>query len=175
MDNKDRRFISIHAPHAGRDFVLCIFAQPVQISIHAPHAGRDYDAPRQSLRRRNFNPRAPCGARLPLEKHRLLFCLFQSTRPMRGATQGGKNNDEEYDISIHAPHAGRDGHNVVLDHDAHISIHAPHAGRDPALVDVHFRILHFNPRAPCGARPREDAEKASEAIFQSTRPMRGAT
>ena len=34
-------------------------------------------------------------------------------------------------ISIHAPHAGRDGCHRGPDADQAISIHAPHAGRDP--------------------------------------------
>ena len=33
-----------------------------------------------------------------------------------------------------------------------ISIHAPHAGRDKTVIDSVFDDLHFNPRAPCGAR-----------------------
>ena len=34
--------ISIHAPHAGRDFTLLFhFRTLLVISIHAPHAGRD--------------------------------------------------------------------------------------------------------------------------------------
>ena len=58
----------------------------VGISIHAPRAGRD--AWRWTWRRshRNFNPRAPCGARLSY--------LFS----------GGTS----LIISIHAPRAGRD-------------------------------------------------------------------
>ena len=59
----------------------------------------------------NFNPRAPCGARL-------------CSRMMAGRPQ--KIN---------------------------ISIHAPHAGRDLAGSSVPPRVHHFNPRAPCGARP----------------------
>ena len=35
--------------------------------------------------------------------------------------------------------------------------------------------LHFNPRAPCGARPASPVRDPFNAIFQSTRPLRGAT
>ena len=34
--------ISIHAPHAGRDYDPDPIPGSVSISIHAPHAGRDY-------------------------------------------------------------------------------------------------------------------------------------
>ena len=35
--------------------------------------------------------------------------------------------------------------------------------------------LHFNPRAPCGARRRGGAMVARYTLFQPTRPLRGAT
>ena len=58
--------ISIHAPHAGRDYLQYAHPpRPHAISIHAPHAGRDNPLLPQARARRNFNPRAPCGARLP--------------------------------------------------------------------------------------------------------------
>ena len=57
------------------------------ISIHAPLAGRDRNAGRPRTVYRDFNPRAPCGARLRIEENAtLIFTLFQSTRPLRGAT-----------------------------------------------------------------------------------------
>ena len=33
----------------------------------------------------------------------------------------------------------------------------------------------FNPRAPCGARLRDAAERQGVSVFQPTRPLRGAT
>ena len=57
-----------------------------QISIHAPLAGRDCAAMRRTTRRRDFNPRAPCGARRNWTLDELIEYLFQSTRPLRGAT-----------------------------------------------------------------------------------------
>ena len=80
------KFISIHAPHAGRDTTVLRFASisvnfnpraPCGarlvlyrvlclrhlISIHAPHAGRDGRSCPRPGGSSNFNPRAPCGAR----------------------------------------------------------------------------------------------------------------
>ena len=34
---------------------------------------------------------------------------------------------------------------------------------------------HFNPRAPCGARPKDEDALGFPKTFQSTRPVRGAT
>ena len=128
---------------------------PSPISIHAPHAGRDHDATDAVAVYRDFNPRAPCGARQRLqEQYSILTRIsihaphagrdgreqgyhpqaarFQSTRPMRGATQRDKRLQERIDISIHAPHAGRDLELLELLQHLNISIHAPHAGRDPS-------------------------------------------
>ena len=79
--------------------------------------------------------------------------MFQSTRPMRGATGDVGGFQFCLSVSIHAPHAGRDSllRDTVSCID--VSIHAPHAGRDR-----HPRI-----------------SDSSDTRFQSTRPMWGAT
>ena len=100
-----------------------------------------------------FNPRAPCGARPLTASVVRSHSLFQSTRPMRGATSDG---EREYE------------------HQA-VSIHAPHAGRDASLMPAVCMFSSFNPRAPCGARPAAVLPSCVPAQFQSTRPMRGAT
>ena len=81
-----QQLISIHAPHAGSDRFNLGLDRKMTISIHAPHAGSDF---RRICRR-------------PLQY------LFQSTLPMRGATQRGEHNILCDLISIHAPHAGSD-------------------------------------------------------------------
>ena len=144
--------ISIHAPHAGRDLLVCTGQFGIAISIHAPHAGRDRGRGRQGHADEDFNPRAPCGARpLPLPNP-LRPQPFQSTRPMRGATGGSAFSYLIGQISIHAPHAGRDGVFGGGGMMHCISIHAPHAGRDKMLKPQQLTRRHFNPRAPCGAR-----------------------
>ena len=79
-------------------------------------------------------------------------------------------------ISTHAPLAGRDclrqRRTLVL---VLISTHAPLAGRDPHLLDSTFSWSYFNPRAPCGARPRDMQLLQAGIIFQPSRPLRGAT
>ena len=57
-----------------------------RISTHAPHAGRDVSALLSLAESTNFNSRAPCGARQPLNTRLLELKTFQLTRPMRGAT-----------------------------------------------------------------------------------------
>ena len=57
------------------------------ISIHAPRAGRDLRNKKRPRRGRYFNPRAPCGARPDGTSIDFITTEFQSTRPVRGATQ----------------------------------------------------------------------------------------
>ena len=169
-----------------------------RISIHAPHAGRDCQAAHREPYCTNFNPRAPCGARLDvLFLHALTRCdfnprapcgarrfryvtvafvwSFQSTRPMRGATFYILPTMRARDISIHAPHAGRDAGDKYITGSNCISIHAPRAGRDqgrPGGVPADDISIHA---------PRAGRDRARSLIFphlwkfQSTRPVRGAT
>ena len=55
------------------------------VSIHAPRAGRD-----------------------PGDELRLTYWVFQSTRPVRGATVAEIYGAKSFSVSIHAPRAGRD-------------------------------------------------------------------
>ena len=130
------------------------------VSIHAPHAGRD--PPEDNV----FS---------------IWIAMFQSTRPMRGATNAKSYPRIDKIVSIHAPHAGRDKKMCIRDRSysvsgqLHVSIHAPHAGRDFWILLPKELRLSFNPRAPCGARPILSISKLLFMPFQSTRPMRGAT
>ena len=148
----------------------------MRVSIHAPHAGRDIGFLRYISSLACFNPRAPCGARREILNAKGVTLVFQSTRPMRGATQSVLFLCLKLSVSIHAPHAGRDRRQGESVHDrAVVSIHAPHAGRDVCLQLQERYSPCFNPRAPCGARRAVAVLIRLTHEFQSTRPMRGAT
>ena len=100
--------ISIRAPREGRDFLRLQDIARALISIHAPRVGRD-------AVEINFSTYVE---------------LFQSTRPVWGAT---------------ASHLTRRS-------SRRISIHAPRVGRDYVYVTQEIQRDDFNPRAPCGAR-----------------------
>ena len=148
--------ISIHAPRAGRDCSpisgVCL---TLGISIHAPRAGRD-------------------GRLLwsrPLPK------VFQATRPVRGATRAAEAI-QAYSgyFNPRAPCGARRAYNTNCYMWYYISIHAPRAGRDAFPAGAEQRCnQHFNPRAPCGARRKSGSSVKNQPIFQSTRPVRGAT
>ena len=124
--------ISIHAPHTGRDEAAPGWDVWGNISIHAPHTGRDangntiYDGVE----------------------------VFQSTRPIRGATPTSEPPAQpaRY-FNPRAPYGARLCINLALPNLVNISIHAPHTGRD--------RLRAVN--------------KSGDPSFQSTRPIRGAT
>ena len=103
----------------------------------------------------DFNPRTPCGVRLPYLLH----------------------PRETGSISIHAPLAGCDGvaaHLAALA--VKISIHAPLAGCDcRSRGSGPYCATYFNPRTPCGVRRTTFTSSRRRARFQSTHPLRGAT
>ena len=147
--------ISIHAPRAGRDadHGKDRGVEHV-ISIHAPRAGRDLGADKGVVLVLDFNPRAPCGARLTAWIYPECSCPFQSTRPVRGATlRPAASRRSIIYFNPRAPCGARHDNIIPLNECICISIHAPRAGRD-------FRFVLL---------PVPSDE------FQSTRPVRGAT
>ena len=169
--------ISIHAPRAGRDWVTTVFrARVAEFQSTRPVRGATPASVVGHGDRKDFNPRAPCGARRP---------------------QGKQGIQGPEDFNPRAPCGARlvlawcwacDGHfnprapcgaRLAVAEKAigalKISIHAPRAGRDVVVVPKRVSLKHFNPRAPCGARRRLLDLILRYAPFQSTRPVRGAT
>ena len=118
---------------------------------------------------------------------------------MRGATVGDQVRPQSELISIHAPLAGCDIDDLIpYANNAKFQSTHPSRGATRAIWIPHSWRKYFNPRAPCGARQRQhDAllrqplisihaplagrDSASmthffaSPLFQSTRPVRGAT
>ena len=124
------------------------------ISIHAPRVGRD-----SSFRR------CPCTA-----------AAFQSTRPVWGATRAdGWRRYVLQHFNPRAPCGAR--------RRGRLAAHAGMANFNPrapcgALLGPALSLslsTYFNPRAPCGARLQTEFSFERAAIFQSTRPVWGAT
>ena len=149
------QLISIHAPLAGRDLHGLRLLLGRDISIHAPHAGRDTNPNKPGTGNTDFNPRAPCGARLNMT------CVAEGIET----------------ISIHAPRAGRDLLSMLLSRSrSKFQSTRPMRGATIDGVLAVAQQANFNPRAPCGARRASVSAPSSASIpFQSTRPMRGAT
>ena len=153
-------------------------AQQGRISIHAPREGRDSCAAVPGrLCSAYFNPRAPCGARQQLAADHGKLQAFQSTRPMRGATSLKVRELALRQISIHAPHAGRDWGDGYGWHISNLfQSTRPMRGATSCSPRLQMGRSDFNPRAPCGARHFwHKIARSFLPLFQSTRPMRGAT
>ena len=149
-----RALISIHAPRVGRDLSICDAVQfSMLISIHAPRVGRDNSKFPVGAKPKHFNPRAPCGAR----QHRRAYTQNQSA------------------ISIHAPRVGRDPSEIPAE--SILSNFNPRAPCGARRCRQARGVLpaHFNPRAPCGARHPAQWAAFKDMLFQSTRPVWGAT
>ena len=97
----------------------------------------------------DFNPRPPCGGRRSSQQKTLPSRRFQSTPPVRGATNKGNTPGGKKYISIHAPRAGGDQFLNPLLSVHKISIHAPRAGGDSSFVGdgVEIEISIHAPRA----------------------------
>ena len=150
---RDGAGISIHAPLAGCDIMCTAAIWSCGISIHAPLAGCDTRRSAIWPGCCYFNPRTPCGVRRarrfrispyrrfqsthPLRGATDLiytdppYGIFQSTHPLRGATTPVFFARRAYGISIHAPLAGCDDRVIKRKQImCAISIHAPLAGCD---------------------------------------------
>ena len=127
---------------------------------------------------RYFNPRTPCGVRLhPVQHGRRQHVEFQSTHPVRGATQ---------------PSA------LQFHRSSHFNPRTPCGVRPHVMPMFCPSPADFNPRTPCGVRqrvrflavgclqisihaPRAGCDRSSASAwktavrFQSTHPVRGAT
>ena len=101
----------------------------------------------------DFNPRAPCGARHGAYAFIEPILKFQSTRPMRGATNRPAASIATTVFQSTRPMRGATLRLAFQIQKFYISIHAPHAGRDARSILPMLATM----------------------IFQSTRPMRGAT
>ena len=150
---------------------------PKAISIHAPREGRDDHGGAVCPAAKDFNPRAPRGARrLPVHGGHLPP-LFQSTRPARGATflapgyhlrakhfNPRAPRGARHHLAYHSkkgrtnfnPRAPRGARRLILTLIVSLINFNPRAPRGARreVIWIRFKFINFNPRAPRGARLR---------------------
>ena len=144
----------------------------VRISIHAPLAGCDAGRGRFCRRREDFNPRTPCGVRQFCQCRQRVYVSISIHAPLAGCDDGDFRVGFFLDgISIHAPLAGCDECDSQQRYERlQISIHAPLAGCDGCNADNQTNCANFNPRTPCGVRPRRRACAHTCANFNPRTP-----
>ena len=120
-------------PCGGRQILDITEATGDSISIHAPHSGGDPAYPTSHGASSYFNPRPPCGGRLPPVAKCRRQPHFNPRPPCGGRLDLRLPGQLQPLISIHAPRVGGDG----------LLYRQAHASGD------------FNPRPPCGGRCRE--------------------
>ena len=154
VDKKVRRVLfQSTRPARGATLQCSVDLAALGISIHAPREGRDPNPLRPQPKRKNFNPRAPRGARL----YRLRILegdlIFQSTRPARGAT-----------VFIF----------LFILFLYYFNPRAPRGARQKQRQpDQHGN--EFQSTRPARGATGSNYQRETEAEFQSTRPARGAT
>ena len=146
--------ISTHAPLAGRDGCgMTCCTHTTNFNPRAPCGARLTPRRSRCYRIGNFNPRAPCGARLTPRRSRCYrIGNFNPRAPCGARQRSGANRRAARYFNPRAPCGARPGYLRVYDKRLEISTHAPLAGRDIPRSQPSSRCRHFNPRAPCGAR-----------------------
>ena len=147
--------ISIHAPRVGSDILVIQHPQLQIISIHAPRVGSDLRMSRHTPGLRYFNPRSPCGERPDGGCEILWLCIDFNPRSPCGERLAGLNSKTasrqfQSTLPVWGATKARDWSNRCL----MISIHAPRVGSDTAVSASRKISINFNPRSPCGERPR---------------------
>ena len=150
----EQKRISTHAPLAGRDKYTKVGEESaITFQPTRPLRGATELGLLAGIKIKDFNPRAPCGARQLGTKPVSTWAAFQPTRPLRGATALRVLQSGWQRISTHAPLAGRDHVLVRQSHDlADFNPRAPCGARHVRTRRGSGRPADFNPRAPCGAR-----------------------
>ena len=93
--------------------------------------------------------------------------------PLAGRDAGRLCFSWQRPISTHAPLAGRDHLKWWPRPQIDISTHAPLAGRDTPQRPDFCELSNFNPRAPCGARQRQNCRANPDWIISTHAPLAG--
>ena len=152
-DHRRVQPISIHAPRVGSDSRYLVPCRDPDISIHAPRVGSD---PRRNWALPSpeyFNPRSPCGERLPSLTPSGAQHIFQSTLPVWGATVcSGVQHHGDLDFNPRSPCGER-------------------RGRPP----ISFPLAGFQSTLPVWGATHSGCYIPHRPQFQSTLPVWGAT
>ena len=140
-------------PRGVRRFIFMFYVARKEISIHAPLAGCDCAFFIFFKAVAHFNPRTPRGVRRVYMTGIMIFGLFQSTHPSRGATDTQRFAIPSTNISIHAPLAGCDSRaELWLNPKMYFNPRTPRGVRQYRCGMWYRRANNFNPRTPRGVR-----------------------
>ena len=146
-------FQSTH-PMRGATNCFSFLNRILHISIHAPHAGCDSPTHTRLLDLGDFNPRTPCGVRPAAARRSSCTSAFQSTHPMRGATAITARIICHNSFQSTHPMRGATRRPRCLAISSRFqSTHPMRGATDANALACHI-AWDFNPRTPCGVRPK---------------------
>ena len=166
--------ISIHAPRAGCDIYWLAPLNHAPISIHAPRAGCDVLAYRGACGSRIsiHAPRAGCDAVLRLMRGG--DNIFQSTHPVRGATQPHHHSTSCIQFqSTHPVRGATSPLTAIIQPPVVFQSTHPVRGATPQAATSPWMQRYFNPRTPCGVRPCAPAEHRRHGPISIHAPRAG--
>ena len=190
--------VSTHAPLAGSDWWITDSATTWSVSTHAPLAGSDSRAsairrwpmcfnprspcgerPSRKSRRpspRRFNPRSPCGERRTTTPHGTKHERFQPTLPLRGATMSScAAYTVDFEFQPTLPLRGATPCPLTLPYTSNVfQPTLPLRGATCAARDFSTHEASFNPRSPCGERPRLGAVGGRPLGVSTHAPLAGS-
>ena len=162
-------------PMRGATATSYLHAGGQVISIHAPHAGSDGRAAHPLSRCCHFNPRSPCGERLPRVHAESPPCgNFNPRSPCGERRLCSLSHAPPPYFNPRSPCGERRVGQDRASAGRHFNPRSPCGERLRARQSTSDRH-DFNPRSPCGERPVPDIQTLKLMPFQSTLPMRGAT
>ena len=162
-------------PMRGETAVGAVGRDPCLISIHSPHAGRDFLRFSMTDMNSIFQSTLPMrGETLETVLETIMF-VFQSTLPMRGETPRIRDSRQCCQNFNPLSPCGERRHTAYqLYQGCYFNPLSPCGERHPISFSSAVPV-HFNPLSPCGERPYRFIYPAISATFQSTLPMRGET
>ena len=123
-----------------------------------------------------FNPRSPCGERPRITSAARRTLRFQSTLPVRGATAICDQDEEQRNISIHAPRAGSDPRTSLSARNPRtFQSTLPVRGATVSMVIRRLSPVRFQSTLPVRGATSRAFHSGENCKFQSTLPVRGAT
>ena len=163
-----------HSPCGERQYAYRHPSVKVEISIHTPLAGSDEAGAAVLVKADVISIHTPLAGSDSLLCGRYQYNKFQSTLPLRGATQIITIYTSQEKISIHTPLAGSDPSQSPASGYDRISIHTPLAGSDPPPARPASRETNFNPHSPCGERPMLFHVGAAQVNISIHTPLAGS-
>ena len=145
-------YFNPRAPYGARRGCFRFKDLRCKISIHAPHTGRDRTEDNTWQALPLFQSTRPIRGATNCDESQRLTLLFQSTRPIRGATTPLPVTRGWSRFQSTRPIRGATQNERHGPQQREFQSTRPIRGATICIIDSRLRARNFNPRAPYGAR-----------------------